>query len=108
MHRRLASFLYLHNIQTQYLFCQGHRIKSPIATTTIIALSSMSSSSKSSASASSKKRKRKEQSSDDKQDWFHPFTNNDPIYIEYMTNEWGYEKNTDNELFEKLSLEGAQ
>jgi len=74
--------------------------KSPIATTTF-----MSSSSKISAS---KKRKRKQQSSDDEQDWFHPFTNNDPIYVKYMSTEWGFEKNTDNELFEKLSLEGAQ
>ena len=103
MHRRLASFLYLRNIQTQYLFYQGHRIKSPIATTRF----SMSSSSKP-CSSTSKKRKRKQQSSDDEQDWFHPFTNNDPIYIKYMTTEWGFEKDTDNELFEKLSLEGAQ
>jgi len=101
MHRRLTSFLCLRNIRTQ--LCQGHRIKSPIATTRY----SMSSSSKPSSS-SSKKRKRKEQSLDNEQNWFHPFTNNDPIYIDYMSNEWGYEKDTDNELFEKLSLEGAQ
>ncbi|KAL9190053.1 hypothetical protein ACHAXT_007264 [Thalassiosira profunda] len=44
----------------------------------------------------------------DEQEWFHKFTQGDPLYAEYMTNEWGREKDTDSELFEKLSLEGAQ
>ena len=64
--------------------------------------------------AASKKRKRsggqqqpKPQTKDD-EEWFAPFTQNDPLYIDYMSNEWGYEKHTDEELFEKLSLEGAQ
>ena len=65
---------------------------------------------------SPKKRKRNQQPSppildnnDDgdegqQHEWFHPFTQNDPLYVDYMTNEWGYEKHTDEELFEKLCL----
>ena len=30
------------------------------------------------------------------------------LYTNYMRNEWSHEKQTDNELFEKLCLEGAQ
>lgn len=43
-------------------------------------------------------------------EWFHNFVQDDPIYYDYMTSEWGNEKyyQTDNQLFEKLSLEGAQ
>lgn len=43
-------------------------------------------------------------------EWFHTFVQNDPLYLEYMTKEWGHEQfyQTDNQLFEKLSLEGAQ
>lgn len=43
-------------------------------------------------------------------EWFHNFVQDDPIYYDYMTREWGNEKyyQTDNQLFEKLSLEGAQ
>lgn len=65
--------------------------------------------------SSPKKRKRGQQeqqtqtlNNNNEHEWFQPFTQNDPLYIEYMTNEWGNEKPTDNELFEKLSLEGAQ
>lgn len=63
----------------------------------------------------SKKRKRgqKQQrhdtaTSSDENEWFNEFTKDDPLYMDYMTNEWGFEKETDEELFEKLSLEGAQ
>ena len=38
----------------------------------------------------------------------HFFTKGDLIYEAYMANEWGYEKHTDGELFEKLCLEGVQ
>jgi DNA-3-methyladenine glycosylase I len=43
-------------------------------------------------------------------EWFQSFVQNDPLYYDYMTNEWGNEiyYQTDNQLFEKLSLEGAQ
>jgi DNA-3-methyladenine glycosylase I len=46
----------------------------------------------------------------DDNDWFEQFTQNDKVYYNYMTEEWGNEKlyQTDNQLFEKLSLEGAQ
>ena len=74
-------------------------------------------------STSHERRKRKKQSrsttsdaestsnfKDTSQDWFHTFTQNDRLYHQYMTEEWAHEKyyQTDNELFEKLSLEGAQ
>ena len=74
------------------------------------------SSSKKSNTTSPKKRKRNQQpsppildNSDDgdegqQHEWFHTFTQNDPVYVDYMTNEWGYEKHTDEELFEKLCL----
>ena len=74
------------------------------------------SSSKKSNTTSPKKRKRNQQPSppildnnDDgdegqQHEWFHAFTQNDPLYVDYMTNEWGYEKHTDEELFEKLCL----
>lgn len=54
--------------------------------------------------------KRKERTSGNKQQqpWYYKFTQGDPIYTDYMSNEWSHEKQTDNELFEKLSLEGAQ
>ncbi|KAL7435205.1 hypothetical protein ACHAXM_004507 [Skeletonema potamos] len=42
------------------------------------------------------------------QPWYHKFTQSDPLYTNYMRNEWSHEKQTDNELFEKLCLEGAQ
>jgi DNA-3-methyladenine glycosylase I len=43
-------------------------------------------------------------------DWFQQFVQNDPLYLDYMTKEWGHEEHyqNDNQLFEKLSLEGAQ
>ena len=43
-------------------------------------------------------------------EWFHTYVQSDPLYHEYMTTEWGNEQfyQTDNQLFEKLSLEGAQ
>eukprot|EP00804_Cyclotella_cryptica_P010530 CCRYP_016329-RA/>CCRYP_016329-RA protein AED:0.19 eAED:-0.19 QI:0/-1/0/1/-1/1/1/0/251 len=43
-------------------------------------------------------------------DWFHHFVQNDPLYLDYMTKEWGNDEHyqSDNQLFEKLSLEGAQ
>lgn len=37
-------------------------------------------------------------------DWL----SNDPVYIHYHDTEWGVEKDTDQELFEQLCLEGAQ
>jgi DNA-3-methyladenine glycosylase I len=40
--------------------------------------------------------------------WYSFFTKGDPIYNQYMANEWGHEKRGDQELFEKLCLEGAQ
>lgn len=40
--------------------------------------------------------------------WYNVFTKTDPMYNSYMANEWGYEKRGDKELFEKMSLEGAQ
>mmetsp|Transcript_3165 Transcript_3165/g.6461 ORF Transcript_3165/g.6461 Transcript_3165/m.6461 type:complete len:350 (+) Transcript_3165:3-1052(+) len=41
-------------------------------------------------------------------EWFNFFTKDDPLYTKYMTTEWGQEKREGNELFEMLSLEGAQ
>ncbi|KAL7544371.1 hypothetical protein ACHAWF_007759 [Thalassiosira exigua] len=75
----------------------------------------MSSRPRNSSSETSKPKKRKRdqpprpqsQSGDDRE-WFFPFTKNDPLYVDYMTNEWGFEKQTDQELFENLCLEGAQ
>ena len=79
--------------------------------------SSKKMSSKKSNTTSPKKRKRNQQlpsppileNNDDGDEgqqhgWFHTFTQNDPVYVDYMTNEWGYEKHTDEELFEKLCL----
>lgn len=40
--------------------------------------------------------------------WYQKFTKSDPLYDQYMSTEWGIEKRGDIELFEKLSLEGAQ
>ena len=65
----------------------------------IISFSSMS-------SKSEKKRKRAVEQQ--QQPWFSKFTQDDPLYIDYMSSEWGFEKQTEEELFEKLSLEGAQ
>ncbi|KAL7515515.1 hypothetical protein ACHAXN_013458 [Cyclotella atomus] len=44
------------------------------------------------------------------EEWYESFVQNDQLYSDYMINEWGHEKyyQTDNQLFEKLSLEGAQ
>lgn len=46
--------------------------------------------------------------SEDGTPWYSFFTKGDAIYEAYMANEWGYEKHSDQELFEKLCLEGAQ
>uniref|UniRef100_A0A7S0ADF0 DNA-3-methyladenine glycosylase I n=1 Tax=Minutocellus polymorphus TaxID=265543 RepID=A0A7S0ADF0_9STRA len=40
--------------------------------------------------------------------WYHFFTKGDEEYDLYMAEEWGFEKRSDRDLFEKLSLEGAQ
>jgi DNA-3-methyladenine glycosylase I len=49
-----------------------------------------------------------EQQQEEQRPWYHKFTQGDPLYTSYMSNEWSHEKQTDNELFEKLCLEGAQ
>ena len=54
------------------------------------------------------KRKKRTSGNKQHQPWYYKFTQGDPIYTDYMSNEWSHEKQTDNELFEKLSLEGAQ
>ena len=97
-----------------------HPQRKPSTSSTRIYSNSMSSSSKRSClDASSDEQSHKKQrisftcikpienSSDE---WFHNFVQGDPIYYDYMTSEWGNEKyyQTDNQLFEKLSLEGAQ
>ena len=40
--------------------------------------------------------------------WYSEFMKKDPLYADYLTNEWGFEKRSEQELFENLSLEGAQ
>lgn len=45
---------------------------------------------------------------EDVDEWFAEFTKKDPVYADYLTNEWGFEKRSEQELFENLSLEGAQ
>ena len=45
---------------------------------------------------------------EDGKPWYAFFTKGDEMYEAYMVNEWGYEKHTDQALFEKLCLEGAQ
>ena len=45
---------------------------------------------------------------EDGKPWYTYFTRGDAIYDAYMAKEWGYEKHTDQALFEKLCLEGAQ
>jgi DNA-3-methyladenine glycosylase I len=47
---------------------------------------------------------------DNSEEWYDAFVKKDQLYADYMTNEWGHENcyQTDNQLFEKLSLEGAQ
>ncbi|KAL7562227.1 hypothetical protein ACA910_004036 [Epithemia clementina (nom. ined.)] len=40
--------------------------------------------------------------------WFHIFTNGDEEYDKYMATEWSMEMRGDQQLFEMLSLEGAQ
>ena len=40
--------------------------------------------------------------------WYHFFTKGDEQYNRYMAEEWGVERRSDRDLFEKLSLEGAQ
>lgn len=40
--------------------------------------------------------------------WYHYFTKGDEAYDRYMSTEWGFEKRSNRDLFEKLSLEGAQ
>lgn len=42
------------------------------------------------------------------QPWYYKYTKGDPLYTNYMRNEWSHEKETDDEIFEKLSLDGAQ
>ncbi|KAL3913189.1 MAG: hypothetical protein SGARI_000776, partial [Bacillariaceae sp.] len=55
-----------------------------------------------------KKSKSSQNSDDPDAPWFSVFVKNDEQYLEYMTNEWGFEKRGDEAMFEKLSLEGAQ
>lgn len=46
---------------------------------------------------------------DTQKPWYTFFTNSDPEYDHYMATEWGFEQPySDQHLFEKLSLEGAQ
>ena len=42
------------------------------------------------------------------QPWYHFYTKGDEQYENYMSKEWSIEKRGNAELFEKLSLEGAQ
>lgn len=47
-------------------------------------------------------------SDNDVDNWYSEFVKKDPLYADYLTNEWGFEKRSEQELFENLSLEGAQ
>ena len=40
--------------------------------------------------------------------WYSSYTKDDPIYQDYMANEWGLETHGDDSLFELVCLEGAQ
>jgi DNA-3-methyladenine glycosylase I len=69
---------------------------------------------KSSTKAASSKKSTKDQapqsvnSNNDVEQWYTEFMKKDPLYADYLTNEWGFEKRSEQELFENLSLEGAQ
>ncbi|KAL3761248.1 hypothetical protein ACHAWU_009974 [Discostella pseudostelligera] len=60
----------------------------------------------SSNAAKSTKKPKKDHNDVDK--WYTDFMKKDPLYADYLTNEWGFEKRSEHELFENLSLEGAQ
>jgi DNA-3-methyladenine glycosylase I len=67
----------------------------------------------SSNAAKSTKKPKKDQSppsppENDVEKWYTEFMKKDPLYADYLTNEWGFEKRGEQELFENLSLEGAQ
>ena len=59
-------------------------------------------------SATSKKQKTTPAKDESTAPWFHFFTKGDEDYDRYMSMEWGFEKRGDRDLWEKLSLEGAQ
>lgn len=80
------------------------------AATRLAAVSKQSSkrSSASGGSTTSKKQKTTSAKDESTAPWYHFFTKGDEDYERYMSTEWGSEKRSDRDLFEKLSLEGAQ
>jgi DNA-3-methyladenine glycosylase I len=70
--------------------------------------SSKRSSSVSGGSSTSKKQKTTQGKDESTAPWYYFFTKGDEDYDRYMSTEWGFEKRSDRDLFEKLSLEGAQ
>lgn len=75
-----------------------------------LATASKSSVKRCSASAGRLTSKKQKTATDDTSwlPWYHFFTKGDEQYDRYMAEEWGVEKRSDRDLFEKLSLEGAQ
>lgn len=81
------------------------------AATRLAAVSKQSSKRSSSASGGStisKKQKTAPAKGGSSLPWYNFFTKGDEEYNRYMSAEWGSEKRSDRDLFEKLSLEGAQ
>ena len=82
------------------------------AATSLAAVSKQSSKRSSPAasggSATSKKQKTTPAKCESNAPWYTFFTKGDEDYDRYMSTEWGFEKRSDRDLFEKLSLEGAQ
>ncbi len=88
---------------------------SPKSDNQILLFSSMPKRNSSTRVASAKKSKKDQppQSSpinidNDIDKWYSELMRKDPLYADYLTNEWGFEKRSEQELFENLSLEGAQ
>ena len=111
----VSLFAAVHSLSYPSCIAQNKSMSSKVvargAATRLAAVSKQSSKRSSSASGgstTSKKQKTAPAKDGTSLPWYNFFTKGDEEYNRYMSTEWGFEKRSERDLFEKLSLEGAQ